>query len=150
MTLKAARLATLLIPAALTMIACEPAATQNTAPSDAATTQPTTWAAKHVDAVEASALLKAKPETLVLDIRTPGEIKKGHIKNAVYADYKSKDFRTQLEGLDRTAPYLVHCGIGGRSTAALTTLEEMGFENVTHMDGGIKGWEKAGLPVVGE
>jgi len=49
--------------------------------------------------------------------------------------------------LDKDAPYLITCGSGGRSTKALTTLEELGFTNVTHLDGGMKDWHKAELPV---
>jgi len=49
--------------------------------------------------------------------------------------------------LDKDTPYLITCEGGGRSTKALTTLEELGFTNITHLDGGMKDWNKAELPV---
>lgn len=101
----------------------------------------------YVDAIGAQALLTAKPDTIVLDIRTRKEIDKGYIEGAVFADFYDDDFSQQLTKLDRKASYIVHCGSGGRSTKALTTLEELGFTNITHMDGGIQGWNKANLPL---
>ena len=101
----------------------------------------------HVDAVGAQALLKTKPEAIVLDIRTPKEVAKGHIEGAVFADFYADDFAEQLTRLDKETHYVVHCGSGGRSTKALSTLEELGFTNITHMDGGIQGWNKANLPL---
>jgi len=138
----------LVISAAL-MAACSQAKTQTVevTPPDTAVTAQTEWRAKHVDATGASALLASRPDVVVLDVRTPGEIEKGHIQGAVFADFNGSEFKTQLAGLDRRAPYIVHCRSGGRSTKALTTLKEMGFTDITHMDGGIKGWKKADLPL---
>ena len=101
----------------------------------------------HVDAVGAQALLKTKPDAIVLDIRTPKEVAKGHIEGAVFADFYADDFAEQLTRLDKETHYVVHCGSGGRSTKALSTLEELGFTNITHMDGGLRDWNKANLPL---
>jgi len=49
--------------------------------------------------------------------------------------------------LDKDTPYLITCESGGRSTKALTTTEELGFTNVTHLDGGMKDRNKSGLPL---
>jgi rhodanese-related sulfurtransferase len=42
---------------------------------------------------------------------------------------------------------ILHCASGGRSALAATTLKQMGYENVAHMDGGIKAWKEAGMNV---
>jgi len=42
----------------------------------------------------------------------------------------------------------LHCASGGRSALATTTLKQMGYENVAHLDGGIKAWKEDGLQVV--
>lgn len=48
---------------------------------------------------------------------------------------------------DKSKRIILHCASGGRSALAAKTLKEMGYENVAHMDGGIKAWKEAGMPV---
>ena len=42
---------------------------------------------------------------------------------------------------------LLFCAAGWRSALATRTLQEMGFDNVAHMDGGFKAWKEGGGPV---
>lgn len=42
---------------------------------------------------------------------------------------------------------ILHCASGGRSALAAQTLQSMGYTNVAHLDGGLKAWAEAGLPV---
>jgi rhodanese-related sulfurtransferase len=49
--------------------------------------------------------------------------------------------------LPKTNAYLVHCAVGGRSTQSLKTFKRNHFESIYHLDGGIKSWESAKLPV---
>ena len=116
--------------------------------TESGATAEASWSVAHVDAKGASALLMSQPETIILDIRTPEEVEEGYIDGAVFADFSQADFEAQLTKLDPSAAYIVHCRSGGRSTKALTTLEKLGFTNITHMDGGIKGWTQAKLPLV--
>lgn len=102
---------------------------------------------KHVDAQGAQALLLANPDAVVLDVRTPKEIEDGHIQGAVFADFLGGNFKENVSRLDKSAPYIIHCKGGGRSTKALSILETMGFTNITHMDGGLDGWKRADLPL---
>ena len=101
----------------------------------------------YVDAKEAHALLTTQPETVVLDVRTQKEIDEGHIEGAVFANFRNEDFTVQLSKLDRQTSYVVHCKSGGRSTKTLAILNDLGFRDVTHMDGGLDGWKRAGLPL---
>jgi len=130
----------------LALVGCTQASTDKTSET-VSETVPSQFKVNHVDAVGARALLEARPETVVLDIRTPKEIDKGYIEGAKFADFFEDNFSEKLSKLDRDASYIVHCAGGGRSTKALTTLEELGFKNITHMDGGIKGWTAADLPL---
>jgi rhodanese-related sulfurtransferase len=103
---------------------------------------------KHVTAKEAAKYLKANPDTVVLDIRTPKEYKAGHLAKAKNIDYYEDDFKSDLGKLDKSKTYLVHCASGGRSSRSLAVFSKLGFKSVVHLDGGYKGWAKAGLPVV--
>ena len=101
---------------------------------------------KHVDAKQAEQLIKDRKVT-VLDIRTPSEFKAGRIAGATNIDFMAGDFDERIKGLDKTKPYLVHCAVGGRSSRSLATFKRQRFQSIYHLDGGIKAWEKAGLPL---
>jgi rhodanese-related sulfurtransferase len=42
---------------------------------------------------------------------------------------------------------ILHCTSGGRSALAADTLQQMGYSNVAHLDGGFNAWKEAGQPV---
>lgn len=100
----------------------------------------------HADA-KAAAKLVTEPGVIVLDVRTPKEFAQGHIAKARNIDFNASTFESALSKLDRGTPYVVHCASGKRSTAALATFQRLGFTKVTHLDGGFKAWQAAGLPV---
>jgi len=102
---------------------------------------------KHVQAAEAAALI-AKGGVVIVDVRTADEFAEGHIADARNIDINATDFAAQLAKLDKTKPTLVHCQAGGRSTRALKTFQELGFEHLIHLDDGFGGWADAGKPVV--
>jgi rhodanese-related sulfurtransferase len=102
---------------------------------------------KHVDAAGAAKLLKVDSKVVVLDIRTPEEFAAGHIKGATNINFNADSFRANVQRLDPGRTYLVHCASGGRSTRSLDLFKQLGFKSVVHLDGGLRGWEKAGQPV---
>ncbi|MBK7908795.1 MAG: rhodanese-like domain-containing protein [Bacteroidetes bacterium] len=54
---------------------------------------------------------------------------------------------TRSRNSTRPNPYLVYCRSGRRSAAAMQQMKDAGFTNVTNLDGGIMGWQNAGLSV---
>jgi len=101
---------------------------------------------RNVDAQEAQKLVTDK-SVVVLDIRTPQEFNQGRIAGAKNIDFLAPDFEQRIETLDKSKAYLVHCASGGRSTHSLAVFKKHSFQSVYHLDGGIKAWQKAGLPV---
>jgi thioredoxin 1 len=93
--------------------------------------------------------LNATKQGQLLDVRTPGEYKDGHLKNAQNIDYKSEAFKEQLSKLDKTKPVFVYCLGGVRSAAAANVLHESGFTEVYDMTGGYLKWTSADKPVEG-
>jgi rhodanese-related sulfurtransferase len=81
---------------------------------------------------------------VILDIRTPGEYRDGHLPNAVLLDFHSPSFRENLAALDRNKSYLMYCRSGNRSARALTMMSELGFMKVAELRGGIKAWISSG------
>lgn len=90
--------------------------------------------------------LKATPNAVVLDVRTPGEFEKGHLANAVNYDWNGKDFSRQIENIDKPKPVFVYCLSGGRSASAAQKMRAEGFSEVYELEGGMLKWRSAGLP----
>ncbi len=91
--------------------------------------------------------MKKESGTLI-DVRTPGEHKKGYIDGAVLMDIFNDNFDTELAKLDKTKTYYVYCAKGGRSEECTEKMKALGFKKVYDLDGGFSDWLKAGLPVV--
>ena len=50
---------------------------------------------------------------------------------------ENENFKNNLD-----KEYIVFCGLGGQSTLATKTMQEMGIKNVKNMTGGIKAWKE--------
>lgn len=90
------------------------------------------------------------PGVVVLDIRTPQELQTGFISGAVNIDFYEPDFAAQLDLLPKDTPYVVYCRSGNRSGQAMDVFADLGFTDVTEIEGGIVEWTAQGLPVVTE
>ena len=91
-------------------------------------------------------LIATKGEQLI-DVRTPQEFEKYRIKSAKNINFRSPDFRKEIEKLDKTKPVLIYCLSGARSKSALAIFQEAGFKTVYDLEGGINTWSKAGKPI---
>ena len=84
--------------------------------------------------------------TTVLDVRTEKEYKEGHLEGAVLIDFYGESFKAEIEKLPKDKPYLLYCRSGGRSMKTLNLMKEMGFKNVSEMEGGFLAWSEKGFP----
>ena len=85
----------------------------------------------------------ASDGVVVLDVRTPEEFAAG-----VNVDLESGSFESDITGLDQAAPYAVYCRSGNRSGQAMGIMQDAGFTDVAHLDGGIVAWQEAGGQIV--
>ncbi|MBB5232903.1 rhodanese-like domain-containing protein [Deinococcus budaensis] len=93
-------------------------------------------------------------EAVLIDVREPAEqAAAGVIPGAVSAPRGMLEFWA-----DPSSPYhrpefdpgrrvILHCASGGRSALAADTLQQLGYTNVAHLDGGLKAWAEARYPV---
>lgn len=102
----------------------------------------------HLSAVEFSKKLDQAKDAQLVDVRTPGEFRNGHLKNAMNIDWNAGDFSEKAKALDKDRPVFVYCMSGPRSTAAAVKLQEMGFRHVCEMQGGMIKWRNANLPEI--
>lgn len=89
-------------------------------------------------------------QAVLIDVRTPGERKKGFIAGSRHLDLFRDDFEAEINKLDTNATYLVYCAIGGRSLETAEMMNKKGFKAVYDLDGGIEAWKKAGYSIVTE
>ena len=109
---------------------------------------------KHITAVsakEAAELIDKHDEDsefVILDIRTQGEFKSGHLAKSVLIDFYSQTFAEKLNQLDKEKTYLIYCRSGNRSSKSLEIFKKLKFEKVYHMSSGIRAWKSEGFSVV--
>jgi rhodanese-related sulfurtransferase len=102
--------------------------------------------------------MKEETNTLVVDVRdADGLAGTGIIPGAVNvslgtlplrADQELPEAMRNAELQDRSRPIITTCGGGGQASLAAKVLKDMGFTNVSILEGGTNGWKEAGLPTV--
>jgi phage shock protein E len=88
---------------------------------------------------------KATEDAILLDVRTVEEVNAGTLAGAINIVYDA-DFANKLEDLENK-PIFIYCGSGMRSAKAVTILKEKGYKSIYELDGGIKAWKEAGMPI---
>jgi sulfur-carrier protein adenylyltransferase/sulfurtransferase len=82
-----------------------------------------------------------------LDVREREEWDEGHIPGAVHLSRGWLESRIEQTVPNRQRPIVAYCAAGNRSTFAAKTLEELGYEEVVSLSGGINDWKRHGYPL---
>jgi molybdopterin/thiamine biosynthesis adenylyltransferase/rhodanese-related sulfurtransferase len=100
---------------------------------------------EEISTIEAHDRLESSARPLFVDVREPDEWEEGHIPGAVYTGRGRLEQR--VEGLipDKSRPLVVYCSGGSRSAFAAKALEELGYENVVNLAGGVTDWKRNGF-----
>ena len=103
---------------------------------------------------ELKKLLDEGEDVIILDVRESEQRAEGSIP---YDDFNKENFYAITRGnLEWEAPKLLkekdalivtYCRRGGRGALAAEVLKKMGYTNVHTLQGGLKGWAKANMPV---
>lgn len=102
---------------------------------------------RSISPVEAKKLIDSRHDLVILDVRTPDELKKeGGIQGAVLVPLMAV-MQNKLT-VPKEKPILLVCAVGGRSYAAGQMLVRYGYQEVYNLSGGLDAWKKSGLPVV--
>ena len=107
--------------------------------------------------VDEARALHARGGALFVDLRDVRELEReGVIPGALNAprgliefwvDPASPYFHKAFEGVQQGQPMVLFCALGGGSALATRTRMEMGFDAVSHIEGGCGAWKEAGAPV---
>ena len=110
---------------------------------------------KTISAVEAHKL-STNDKCNLIDIREKGELDKmGRVENSNHIPRGMLEFWLDPEGpyfksgkLDMNKEMVLFCAGGLRSALAAKSLKEMGFENVSHIDGGFAAISQSDFKIV--
>jgi glyoxylase-like metal-dependent hydrolase (beta-lactamase superfamily II)/rhodanese-related sulfurtransferase len=84
---------------------------------------------------------------VVIDVREADAYLAGHVPGARHVPRGQLELRVNGEFPDPTVRIVLCCELGLISTLATATLRDMGFRRAVALDGGMKGWREAGLPL---
>lgn len=94
----------------------------------------------------------AGDDVLLVDVREPTETQHEVIGGALLAPRGMLEFYADpsspyhLEDFRPARRIILYCSAGSRSALSAQTLQDLGYGDVAHLDGGIKDWKEAGYP----
>jgi len=101
---------------------------------------------KNISVEEARHLMKEK-DVVVLDVRLKEDWDREKIRGALNIFFGEYDFDEQVDELSRDNTYIVYCQVGIGSLKAISVMEDLGFDSLYNMSGGIKKWKEMGYEV---
>ena len=102
---------------------------------------------REISADQFSALQKAEPAPVLIDVREDNEWEKGRIPSAIHVGRGVLEVNIESRIPQKSTPIVVYCQGGGRSAVAADVLGKMGYTNVSSLAGGLAAYQAAGLPV---
>ena len=91
-------------------------------------------------------LIKQKKDLLIIDVRSPEELREGKIENSTLIPFM--DIMKGNYTIPQDRPLLLICAVGGRSYAAMQILAHKGYKEIYNLQGGVAAWKQANLPLV--
>jgi rhodanese-related sulfurtransferase len=89
-----------------------------------------------------------REKAVVIDVCSADEFAQGHIKGAVNVPLDELETRLDKAVKNKSNPVILVCAAGARSKRAQALAQKLGYEKVHSLQGGLKAWKEANLPVV--
>src|SRR3954451_21882985 len=87
-------------------------------------------------------------DVVLIDTREPHEYQEAHLEGGKLVPPGVLADEIGSAAPDKSARTILYCRSGNRSALAAAQLQQLGYENVASMSGGILQWQEQGLPVV--
>ena len=84
---------------------------------------------------------------VVIDVSTKDEFSVSHIKTSLSLPLEELETRLQTVAKNKSVPLIMVCDSGVRSKRAQAVAQKLGYEKVHSLQGGLKAWKEANLPV---
>lgn len=92
-------------------------------------------------------LIQLQQAPTVVDVRSESEYKSGHVPGAIHVPFWAAFSPTELENKEPSELLVLYCQHGPRAGIAKLALSLSGYKNIIYLDGHMKSWLKAKLPV---
>jgi len=102
--------------------------------------------AKEIGTLNVTQLIN-RENAVLLDVREVNEFEGGKLPNAIHIPLSQLGSRMGELAKMTSRPIVVYCTRGQRSGTAGAALAKQGFANIYQLQGGMKAWKDAGLPL---
>ena len=109
-----------------------------------------------ISAAEVQQRMKQDPNALLVDVRDAADIPSTGLAAGglnislgmlpVRADLELPEDWREPRLQDRSLPVITACQLGPNGAIGAKILKDMGFANVSYLEGGMEAWKAAGLP----
>ncbi len=96
---------------------------------------------KELNAGDFKQALVADRDHILIDVREPSEVQQGHIKGML--NIPLGQLGKRLSEVPHDKKVMLYCRSGNRSKQAAKILFDNGYDDVTHLKGGILSWDGA-------
>ena len=103
----------------------------------------------HMTADELHAAVENSERLVILDVRDRELYEAGHLPGALSLPRAAIELDIDEVVPDQDTRIVTYCGGNTRGSLSAHTLKIMGYENVSMLDGGFRGWKADDLPVKG-
>ena len=84
---------------------------------------------------------------VVVDVCSADEFAQGHVKGAVNVPLDQLESGLEKAVKNKATPVIMVCAAGARSKRAQAIAQKLGYEKVHSLNGGLKAWKEAHLPI---
>ncbi len=95
--------------------------------------------------VQTAAALQERDDVVLIDVREQWEYDEGHIPGITLIPLS--EFESRVAEIPKDKEVVLTCRSGNRSGQVYDYLDQLGYDNIHNMEGGILAWEAAGLEV---
>src|SRR5260370_18387138 len=104
---------------------------------------------REVDVRQLDASRNSAGKPVVVDVREQDEVEQGIIPGAIHIPRGYLESRVEQYVPDHETPVVAYCAGGNRSAFASETLQQMGYKNVTSLNGGVGAGQAPCLNFIG-
>jgi len=90
-------------------------------------------------------IMMNQQHAVLVDVRPIDLFNAGHIAQA--RSLPATDLAQKATSLPKNKPLIIICELGKSAVKAAAELKKLGFADVSVLDGGLKAWGEAGLPI---
>ncbi len=91
--------------------------------------------------------IQSAHDMLLIDVRTPGEFRMGHVPGAINIPYTELADRLGEVRPAHDKGVILYCESGARAGVAERILREAGLDNIRHLEGDMSAWRQSKLPI---